>query len=335
MTGNYHEDDKYEHYEKQFISSLEGKALYRREVRASRKKRKTREQIISEVADKRGLEGGFNPTYRPSKHEAGWLWQSLQEFYDQAFITDVVALVKGGKEANVYRCQAHPSTGEEFVVAKVYRPRMFRSLRNDAIYRQGRHHLESDGVEVRARDQRIIRAMKKKTDFGVRVAHTSWLMHEYTTLQRLFEVKASTPQPFATGSNAILMGYVGGRQISAPTLNTVNLDYVEAQELFQEVMHNVELMLSMNMVHGDLSAYNILYWEGKITIIDFPQVVGSHNNSSARFIFKRDVTRICEYFAKQGVTSNPEKITDALWERHVGIAPQYNRILLQGEEDYD
>src|SRR5262249_18812985 len=45
-------------------------------------------------------------TYMPSKHEAGWLLDSLRPFFDQGFIRDVLALLKGGKEASVYRCEA-------------------------------------------------------------------------------------------------------------------------------------------------------------------------------------------------------------------------------------
>ena len=43
---------------------------------------------------------------------------------------------------------AHPSMEETFLAAKVYRPRMFRNLRNDHAYRQGREILTPDGRPV-------------------------------------------------------------------------------------------------------------------------------------------------------------------------------------------
>mgnify|MGYP000925870685 CR=1 FL=1 len=61
-------------------------------------------------------------------------------------ITDVLHQVKGGKEATVYCCAAHPSTGVDLIAAKVYRPREFRQLRNDAQYRQGRRILSDEPV---------------------------------------------------------------------------------------------------------------------------------------------------------------------------------------------
>jgi len=76
-------------------------------------------------------------------------------------------------------------------------------------------------------------------------------------------------------------------------------------------------MLQHDLVHGDLSAYNILYWEGEITIIDFPQVVNLHSNPKARFILQRDIERTCEYFRGQGVRCNPHAIVDRLWSRYV------------------
>ena len=66
-------------------------------------------------------------------------------------------------------------------------------------------------------------------------------------------------------------------------------------------------MLQNGMIHGDLSAYNILYWEGEITLIDFPQVTDSRGNTHARDILARDVTRVCEYFADQGVDNDPQE----------------------------
>jgi len=85
--------------------------------------------------------------------------------------------------------------------------------------------------------------------------------------------------------------------------------------------HALATIHDHGIIHGDLSAYNILYWEGGITLIDFPQVVSPTGNRNAFAIFSRDVTRLCEYFAKQGVDSNPRKIALDLWTRH-GYKPR-------------
>jgi RIO kinase 1 len=321
-----------------------------RRARRARKPRVRREarkpQAVSDVVETAtGVDGevGFQITYKPSKYESGWLMYSLQPFYDQELITDVQALVKGGKEASVYRCEASDFTDTEFLAAKIYRPRMFRQLRNDKMYREGRTILTEFGNPVKETDHRLMRAVGKKTGFGQQVEHTSWIMYEFTTLKRLFQAGAAVPEPHASGENAILMSYLGDDRMAAPTLNEIRLEKDEAQALFQEVMRNIELMLQHNMIHGDLSAFNILYWEGKITLIDFPQVTNTLTNRNAHFILSRDVTRICEYFTRQRVDDarNPSGIINRLWQRYVKTPPgelegdEFNLLNLPDEEDLD
>jgi RIO kinase 1 len=290
-------------------------------------------QIVSGLTDEvvdMDLELGLQTTYTPSRYEAGWLLDSLRGFYGEGLITDVLALIKGGKEASVYLCRAHPMTDMDLLAAKVYRPRMFRNLRNDAMYRRGRDILVSSGRPAGRDSGYIRRAIRNKSAFGQQAAHTSWLMHEFTALEHLYDAGAAVPRPISSSDNAILMSYHGDEGKAAPTLNTVSLERDEAVRLFNTVLRNVHLMLDLGLVHGDLSAYNILYWEPalgaagepeaeppEITIIDFPQVVDLHANPRARIIFRRDITRTCEYFQRQGVRCNPAALTRDLWLTYV------------------
>jgi RIO kinase 1 len=277
-------------------------------------KKRAHKQAMAKVA---ALADGMEQvdfTYQASRHERVWILDSLGKFYDEKWLDDVLRLVKGGKEANVYQCLAHSSvTGLEndYIAAKVYRPRMFRNLRNDAMYREGRDNLDADGCVII--DDRMLRAIGKGTGFGKQLSHSSWIEHEVKSMETLYEAGADVPQVFASGHNAILMSYIGDADIAAPTLNSVSLDRDEARPLFQRVLHNVEIMLANHRVHGDLSAYNILYWQGKITLIDFPQVIDPDVNRSAFRIFERDLVRVCEYFAHQGVRSNPRRLAADLW----------------------
>ena len=81
-------------------------------------------------------------------------------------------------------------------------------------------------------------------------------------------------------------------------------------------LRNIELLLQHNLVHGDLSAYNMLYWQARILLIDFPQVTSLQNNSHAAFILQRDISRVCEYFSRQGVHCDAAALTTELWERY-------------------
>lgn len=317
-------EDEYEYYERMFDPTQTDRRARRKRKPVVRHIPKVDEEhIVAALGDLIGLEGGFRTTYSPGRHEELWLLDSIRTFYDEELIVDVLAQVKGGKEASVYLCEAHPTTGTDLLAVKVYRPRMFRTMRNDAVYRGGRNVLTADGRPVKKTDHRVMRAIGKKTAFGVQVSHTSWLMHEYMTMERLYQAGGAVPQPLASTSNAILMAYIGDRGMAAPTLNRVRLDPEDAEPLFREVMRNVELMLERGIVHGDLSAYNVLYWGGSVTVIDFPQVVDVMANRDARAILERDVVRVCEYFGRQGARHDPEAIAADLWSRY-GVPDLYD-----------
>jgi RIO kinase 1 len=116
--------------------------------------------------------------------------------------------------------------------------------------------------------------------------------------------------------NAILMDYIGDLDTAAPTLNSVTLEREEVSTLFERVVQDVDLLLSNRRIHGDLSAYNILYWDGDVTLIDFPQVVQPESNPAAWPIFLRDITRVCQYFASQGLRRDARRLAADLWTSH-------------------
>ncbi len=78
-------------------------------------------------------------------------------------------------------------------------------------------------------------------------------------------------------------------------------------------MRNIERMLYVNVIHGDLSAFNVLVWDGRVTVIDLPQAVDPRKNRHARRLLERDVERICEHFGRLGVRTNAQGIAHDLW----------------------
>lgn len=263
----------------------------------------------------------FQFTYKAARFEEAWLLDSLFDIAEHQWISDVLRKVKGGKEASVYLCKPGAALpNADYVAAKVYRPRMLRNLRNDGLYRQGRTDLDSEGRQVI--DDGMLHAMQKKTEYGRELLHQSWMAYEFTSMQDLHAAGADVPEPYTLSNNAILMEYIGGLDGSAPTLNEVDLDRAEAKLLFERVLRNLDLMLAHERIHGDLSAYNILYWDGDITLIDFPQVVSPRVNRHAFRIFERDVKRVCDYFTQQGIKTNPKGLAHELWTSRGYPIPQ-------------
>ncbi len=178
--------------------------------------------------------------------------------------------------------------------------------------------------------------MNKRTGYGMELLHSSWIAHEFTTLQALHAAGADVPEPYASGHNAILMEYIGDEDTPAPTLNNLELERGEARRLFERVLYNLELMLAHGRVHADLSAYNVLYWQGKIWLIDFPQAFPPEANKNGFQVFRRDVTRICEYFSGQGVKCNPQHIAERLWTDYGHrLAPELQPQYLDEQSEQD
>ena len=237
----------------------------------------------------------------------------MSEFFEDCWLTDVIYKVKGGKEATVYCCKAHPSTGVDFIAAKIYRPRMFRSMRNDAIYKEGRDMIDRAGKAIRDRRRNL--AIRKKTRYGKRLDSVSWCLNEYKAMCMLHEPGGDVVKPLAHSTNAILMEYIGEPGRAAQILQRVRLERDEAELIFERLLMNVEKFLAHDRIHGDLSPYNVLYWMEDFKIIDFPQTVKASANNNAFFLLSRDIERICRYFTRYGIASNPEDLAQNLWDR--------------------
>jgi RIO kinase 1 len=197
----------------------------------------------------------------------------------------------------------------------VYRPQRLRNLRNDALYREGRTLLSATGKLVR--DWRALHAIQQGTEVGKALAHSSWVAHEVAAMEAFFAAGLDVPRVVARRPNAILMDYIGDDEVPAPTLHQVSPTPSQARQWLERCLWNVEGMLRLGWVHGDLSAFNVLVHEGRLTLIDFPQVVRPQENRSAEALFRRDVTRICGYFARHGVAVEADELAGTLWARYV------------------
>ena len=262
-----------------------------------------------------GVETEFHPTFSASKLERAWILEYLGPFYEDHYITDVLRQVKGGKEATVYCCLAHSRMETKYIAAKVYRPKIFRTLKNDSDYRQGRTMVDEENQVLRGRREKL--AIKKKSDYGQGLLHNAWLSNEYQMLVALHAADVDVPKPIVQSNNTLLMEYLGDAEMPAPSLNAVDLERDEAESLFDRVMRNVEMMLAHNVVHADLSAFNILYWDGDIRIIDLPQAVNPYVNPKAFQMFERDVLRVCQYFQHHLINADASQLAREIWKRNV------------------
>jgi RIO kinase 1 len=148
--------------------------------------------------------------------------------------------------------------------------------------------------------------------------HSSWLGTENAMLAKLHEAGVRVPKTYSVGKNAILMDYFGDATTAAPPLSQVALEIDVARRMFDEIIDNLRLMLAAEVVHGDLSAYNILCWQDAFWIIDLPQASNPWQNPNAKRFFERDVSRVCEYFDRYFTPPNAAALARKLWSDAYG-----------------
>jgi len=146
------------------------------------------------------------------------------------------------------------------------------------------------------------------TRYGKSVVGGLWVNKEFETLQRLWRGKASVPTPILKNGDTILMTYIGEPEHPAPKLCEVVMKSVEADEVLRQIIENLNIFYKLGIIHGDLSPFNILYWEGKIWIIDLPQAVDLYRNPDSMDLLYRDLTNICAHFLKQDVDCYPKEL---------------------------
>ena len=229
----------------------------------------------------------------------------LQSLLDEGWVTDVLRRVKSGKEADVYLCRGGSATGHNLVAAKVYRGREHRGFSDDSVYWDG---------GMRQMGRRLKVAATKKSSFGREVLFGAWMGREFETLTRLAAAGARVPRPLAQVGDAILLEWIGDDDQAAPQLRQVRLDPDEAMGTFELLVAQVELFMACDVVHADLSEYNIL-WAGGPVVIDFPQAIDPRFNKSARTLLERDLRNLVRHFGRYGLVRDPAAITADIWHR--------------------
>lgn len=232
-----------------------------------------------------------------------------QALVEQHLIADVGAAIKSGKEATVYRCRSVESAGPYDLALKLFRPAEHRAFRNDAIYWEGSAALRKADGETRE-----ARALRGGTRFGRRFAAKTWIEHEWEVLNRLWEGGLPVPRPRYLLESAILMElFTTNAGDPAPPLHGKHLDHDTAAALFDALQRDIGDMLQLDLVHGDLSPYNVLWNGQEHRLIDFPQAVDARFNPHARTLLLRDLLTLESFFRECGVIVNATAIGEDMW----------------------
>ncbi|QAT87012.1 RIO1 family protein [Corallococcus coralloides] len=208
---------------------------------------------------------------------------SLETLLADGIIDAVIGQLKTGKEAEVWLVQ-HAG---QVVAAKLYKERHERNFRNNSGYKEGRE----------VRNSRTRRAMEKGSRFGQAAAEEAWKNAEADSLYKLHAQGVRVPTPVLFYEGILLMelvrdaeGQPAPRLVEAPPQTPE-----EAEALYLDLRAQVVRTLCADLIHGDLSPYNILMSGSGATIIDFPQTVAAARNSQAEFYFRRDLDNVRQF----------------------------------------
>jgi RIO kinase 1 len=214
--------------------------------------------------------------------EAALLSDPLDILLADGVIDEVLGRLKSGKEANISLVRR----GDGVLAAKVYKDRSTRSFKNNAEYKEGR----------KVRNTRTQRAMDGGGRFGRDAAEQAWKSAEADALYRLVGSGVRVPEPVMFYEGVLLMELVKdehGRP--SPRLIDVAIDPAAAIRIYADLVAQMIAMLCCDLIHGDLSPYNILAAAEGPTIIDFPQVVSAVHSSRAEFFFLRDFDNVLQF----------------------------------------
>jgi RIO kinase 1 len=204
---------------------------------------------------------------------------ALQPLIDDGVIDEVIRSLRSGKEATVYLVRS----GAHTRCAKVYRDMRQRSFQKRARYQEGR----------KVRGSRQARAISKSTRFGREQQEAVWKNAEVDALYKLVAAGVRVPRPFGYFNGTLIMELVtDAAGDPAPRLGEVDLSPDTAREYHRFLVQQIVLMLSIGLIHGDLSEFNVLVAPDGPVIIDLPQAVNAAGNNSAFAMLERDVNNI-------------------------------------------
>jgi RIO kinase 1 len=211
---------------------------------------------------------------------------------ERAAIDTELGVLKTGKEADVFLLERAVEGGPSVVMAaKRYRSTEHRNFHRNAAYNEGR----------RGRDSREARAAANGSRFGRVVAAGQWANAEWESLKLCWTLGLPVPYPVQIDGTELLMEWITNDGDTAPRLAQTRPAPDLLMSYFEQLRESMATMAQHGIVHGDLSAYNLLAAGDRLVIIDLPQVVDLVGNPQGMDFLLRDCANVCGWFRGKGL----------------------------------
>ena len=233
------------------------------------------------------------PTERGPEPHPDWLVTEL------AAVDTELGVLKTGKEADVFLLRRSvPKTDREcLLAAKRYRDTAHRMFHRDSGYLEGR----------RTRESRVNRAMASRSSFGREAIAGQWANAEFTALTRLYTAGVPVPYPVQILGTELLLEFIGTPDgTAAPRLAETRPPMAELTNLWEQLVQAMVFLARDGLAHGDLSPYNLLVHDGRLVMIDLPQVVDVIANPRGGWFLDRDAVNVGRWFTARGLGAGTE-----------------------------
>ncbi len=205
---------------------------------------------------------------------------ALYDLVNDGVIGVMHGVVSSGKEARVY--WAEDPKGRDLAV-KIY-------LTMTAEFRRGIiKYIEGD-----PRFHRMRRHPRKLIYL--------WCSKEFRNLRLAYDAGVRVPKPIKAKSNILVMEFIGDPEVRgrpAPLLK--DMPPKDPERALDTILDYIyKLYNKAELVHADLSEYNIMNRNEELVIIDWGSAVKKSHPMQAEFL-ERDVRNILRYFSKLGV----------------------------------
>ncbi len=222
-------------------------------------------------------------------------------------------VVKTGKEAQVNLVERIGDDGRSCLIArKRYLPRAVTqkgqleamgvqrasAFRHDVQYREGRQFRKS-------RDRRAIERM---STYGKKLLQDRWTGTEHDVMSQLWRAGVNVPYPIGFADDVLDLEYIGSWEMAAPQLSAARLSSPQIADAFEQLLVGLRAIVAAGFAHGDLSAYNLLWWEERLWFIDFPQSIDIAANLQGVDFLHRDVANVCGWFERHGLNVDAESV---------------------------
>merc|ERR1712136_271985 len=128
-----------------------------------------------------------------------------------------------------------------------------------------------------------------------------WAEKEMHNLMRIQEVGIPCPEVVLLKKHVLVMSFIGANQVPAPKLKTASLSSKDLKDAYIQVLEIMQAMYNnCNLIHGDLSEYNLLWFDKKVWVIDVSQAVEPSHPCGLEFLY-RDSKNISRFFKTNGV----------------------------------